>query len=365
MSEASPPRGEAAAPPVPPVPTLPPEDGERRVRLLSIAAALLGVVVLAFIGWGLWLAYRPVPVQLQGMVDAEQVTIATKVPLSRVERLLVEPGEAVKAGQQLVLLSSPELDARGEQAAGALAGAQALQARALAGSREENIASLRATSESAQAALALTEKTYVRMRNLHDEGVVATQRLDEALAARDAARGQAQAAQQQYLRAARGLPQEDKDAAAAQVQVAQAGLEAVAAVQRDTTLTAPVDGEIAHSMVRPGELVPLGFPILTLVEVAHPWVALSLRENELHGLQAGQQLVGRLPALDGRALRFRVEYISPQGEFATWRATRQSSGFDVHSFEVRLRPAEPADGLRPGMSVLFDWPQAAGAKAGP
>jgi len=342
---------------VPAVPQLPPETDRRRARLLRGAGVLAGVAVLAFIGWGLWLAYRPAPVQLQGMVDAEQITIATKVPLSRVEALLVKPGEPVKAGQQLVRLSSPELAARSEQAAGALAGAQALQARALAGSREENIASLRAATDSAQAALVLAEKTYVRMRNLHAEGVVATQRLDEALAARDAARGQVQAAQQQYLRAARGLPQEDKDAAAAQVQVAEAGVAAVAAVQHDTLLTAPVDGEIAHSMVRPGELVPLGFPILTLVEIGHPWVALNIRENELHGLKIGQVLAGRLPALDGRALKFKVDYIGAQGEFATWRATRQSSGFDVRSFEVRLRPAEPVHSLRPGMSVLFDWPQ--------
>ena len=52
-----------------------------------------------------------------------------------------------------------------------------------------------------------------------------------------------------------------------------------------------------------------------------------------------------------------VDEPAPAGEFATWRATRQSSGFDVKSFEVRALPSRPIDGLRPGMTVLFDWPQ--------
>lgn len=332
-------------------------EEQKKPGALRWLLAAAGVAVATFIGIGLWLAYKPVPDQLQGMVDAEQFTIATKVPLSRVEKLLVESGQRVKAGQELVLLTSPELDARRDQAAGVLAGAQAVQARTLAGSRPENIETLRATSGSAQAALLLTEKTYTRIRNLYEEGVVSTQRLDEARAARDAAAGQARAAEQQYLRAVRGVPQEDKDAVAAQVEVAKAGLQAVEDLQREQTLTAPVDGEVSHAMVRPGEVVALGFPILTLVAVDHPWIALNVRENQLHGMAAGKELTGSVPALDNRKLKFKVHTISAQGEFATWRATRQSTGFDVRSFEVKLHPAEPVNELRPGMSVLFDWPQ--------
>ena len=348
---------DAAAPPPPALAETAPQVAPGLAPPMRLALGLAAVALVVFIAIGLWLAYKPAPLQLQGMVDAEEYTVATQVPISRVERLLVGAGDRVKAGQPLVVLSSPELDARREQAASALAGAQAVQARALAGSRAENIESLRATAGSAQAALALADKTYVRTRNLHREGVVSTQRLDEALAARDAAAGQARATQQQYLRAARGLPQEDKDAAAAQVDVAAAGLKAVEALQRETRLDAPAAGEVGHALVRPGEVVALGFPILTLIAVDEPWVSLNVRENQLHGLEAGQELVGHLPALDGRAVRFKVHTIGAQGEFATWRATRQSSGFDVRSFEVRLKPAEPVAQLRPGMSVLFDWPQ--------
>lgn len=328
-----------------------------RPRWLPVVGAVGAVAAIGFIAWGLWLAYRPAPLQLQGMVEAEHLTIATKVPMSRVEKLLVNTGDKVKAGQPVVQLSSPELDARRQQAEGALAGAQALQARALAGSRPENIESLRATADSADAALVLTEKTYARMSNLYKEGVVPLQRLDESRAARDAAAGHARAMREQWLRAKRGLPEEDKAAAAAQVQVAQAGLQAVQALEKDTQLLAPADGEISQRMVQPGELVPMGFPIMTMIEAQHPWVSLNVRENQLHGLTVGRELEGTLPALDNQRVRFKVHTIGAQGEFATWRATRQSSGYDVRSFEVKLHPVQPVPALRPGMSVLFDWPK--------
>lgn len=337
------------------VPRLPPEVPWSR-RLQQAAVVLAGVALLVFVGWGLWKAAQPLPEQLQGMVEAEQVNVATKVPLARVAKLLAHEGQPVKAGDELAVLASPELDNRRDQADALLAGAQAALARANAGSLPENLETLKAAARSADAALELTEKTLVRVRNLHAEGVVATQRLDEAQAARDAARGQAEAAHQQVLRATRGLPQADRDVVGAQVKVAQAGVNEVQSLQKETRLVAPVDGEIGRSLVRVGELVPPGFPVYTLVVTGEPWVALNVREDRLAGLAPGREIDGTLPALNGQRARFRVQSVAPQGEFATWRATRQSSGFDVRSFEVRLVPVQRGLPLRPGMSVLFDGP---------
>jgi len=87
------------------------------------------------------------------------------------------------------------------------------------------------------------------------------------------------------------------------------------------------------------------------------WVSLTLREDDFASLQLDSQLKGDIPALGLSSVAFRVYFISPAGEFATWRATRQSAGYDVKSFEVRVQPLEPIAGFRPGMSVLFPWPQ--------
>ena len=70
----------------------------------------------------------------------------------------------------------------------------------------------------------------------------------------------------------------------------------------------------------------------------------------------GSVLNGHIPALQ-RDAAFRVYLVAPRGDFATWRATREASGYDVRTFEIRLRPVSAIPKLRPGMSVLFDWPQ--------
>jgi HlyD family secretion protein len=332
----------------------PPPLARPSSRKRALVVAII-VAVAAFILVGLWLAYRPAPVQLQGMVESDELTIATKAPLTRVERLLVDEGDSVKTGQVLAVLSSPEIAAREAQAQGALASAQALRDRADKGLRGEDVASLKAVWQSAQAAADLAQKTYVRAANLYAEGVVAAQRRDEALAARDASARQAQAARAQYDKALAGATVEEKTIAASQVQIAAAGVAETASLKAETTLRAPADGEIGKKLVNGGEIVPLGFPVFTLVELKDAWVTLNVPESQFHGLKTGQVISGDIPALDRKGVKFKVTYIAPAGDFAAWRATRQSSGYDVRSFAVKVRPVAPVDGLRPGMSVLFAW----------
>ena len=68
----------------------------------------------------------------------------------------------------------------------------------------------------------------------------------------------------------------------------------------------------------------------------------------------GSQFKGRLPALNNQQADFAVYYVGVLPDFATWRATRGSQGFDARTFEVRARPAQPIAGARPGMSVIVE-----------
>ena len=113
-------------------------------------------------------------------------------------------------------------------------------------------------------------------------------------------------------------------------------------------LAAEVDKVVLH----PGELAGAGFPILTLVDLADIWVVFNIREDDFAGIEIGASLDGTVPALSNQPVRFVIDTISPRGDYATWRATRQSSGYDVRTFEVRARPQVRVEGLRPGMSVL-------------
>jgi HlyD family secretion protein len=336
--------------------TPPPVPPRRRPPVRRVLAVALPVAIVAFVLWGLVQAARPAPDQLQGVVDTDQVNVSTKV-LSRVERLLAREGDRVSAGQTLALLSSPEAEAGHARARATLSGAEAVQARADNGDRPQDIASLAATWRSAEAQAKLAAITARRAENLYAEGVIAAQRRDEAVAARAASAQQAAAAREQYRKALAGTRAEDKRVARSQVAAAEAGLQESRSLVDETRLIAPVSGEIDKRFANPGELFATGVPLFTIIDLADLWVAVNVREDEFHGLRMGQVLHGSVPALRLKNVAFRVDYISPQGDFATWRSTRQSRGYDVRSFEVRARPVRPVSGLRPGMSVLFPWPQ--------
>lgn len=343
MTETAPPAPEAR----------PPVRRRPATRTILIGAVALAVAVFVIIG--LFLAARPAPAQVQGMIEAETFTVATKAP-SRVERMLASEGDRVAAGQVLAELSSPEIAARDQQANAVLQGAQAVQDLSRLGARAEDVRSLEAVWRSTQAASQLAAQTARRAENLFAEGVISAQRRDEAVAARNASAAQSEAARQQYLKALAGTREQDKAIADSQVAVARAGVSEAASLQQETRLVAPASGEIAERFANPGELVLIGVPVFTIVDLNHAWVSFNLREDQFNGLKVGQTVRGDIPALNRKNVAFRIHFISPQGDFATWRATRQSRGYDVRSFEVRATPVGAVDGLRPGMSVLFDWP---------
>ncbi|WBO24265.1 HlyD family secretion protein [Sphingomonas abietis] len=324
----------------------------RRTRWLLYGGLAIVILIVAF---GLWLASRPVPDQLQGMVDADEVNVATKA-LARVDHLIANEGDRVKPGELLATLSSPEIAGGEQQAQGALDSARALQHVAETGARREDVASLKETWLAAQAAADLAAVSSRRADALYAQGVIAAQRRDEASAGRDSSARTADATRQQYLKALRGTRPEDKQVAAAQVEIAQAGLATARSLGTETRLVSPIDGEISRKLVQPGEIVSPVVPAYQVVDIDHPWVSLNVREDSYKGFAIGRILSGSIPAL-GTSARFKVSYINPRGDFATWRATRQSAGYDVRAFEIRLRPISPVAGLRPGMSVLFDWPQ--------
>ncbi|MCX9147324.1 HlyD family secretion protein [Erythrobacter sp. WG] len=327
------------------------QAGRKFSVTLALALAVVGVLAL-----GLWLAWRPAPDQVQGLVDARELRVASKVT-GRLAQIHVEEGQMVEAGQLLATIDSPEARAKEAQVSAVVDAAEAQASKAEAGSRATEIAAAEAQWLRAAAAADLARVTFERINRLAEEGVVPGQKRDEARTNLIAADQAARAARAQYDTAREGARREDRRAAEAQASQARGAAAEVAAALAETTVFAPARGEVGRRLAQPGELVGAGFPIMYVTEIQRTWVTLTLRENQLAGIAPGSEVTGTIPALKGASARFRVTFMAPAGDYATWRATRQSSGFDIKGFEVRLAPVKPIKGLRPGMSVLFDWPQ--------
>ena len=290
---------------------------------------------------------------VQGEVEAAQVDVSAKLP-GRVAEVLVDVGESVKKGDAVARLESPEVQAKLDQASAVRAAAQAQSAKAQKGARDEEVRAAENNWRRAEAAAALAKTTFERVERLNRDGVVPTQRKDEAEAGWKASRAAADAARAAYDMAQAGARGEDKAAAAAVVRQAEGAVSEVRAWLGETTLRAPRDGEVSARNVEPGELASPGYPVVSLVDLTDAWVVFHLREDRLAGLKMGDRLVARVPAL-ARDVELKVTSIAPLADFATWRSTSASGGFDLKTFEVRARPPAPVEGLRPGMSAVVDW----------
>jgi len=268
----------------------------------------------------------------------------------------VREGDMVRRGQVVATLDGPEIRARAVQAQAARDAAQAQWDKARNGSREEDIRAVRHNYLRAVAAATIAETTFVRLDRLQVEGVVATQKRDEAEASFRAARDGAEAARAQYEVALAGMRKEDRAAVTAELRRAEGAVRELSSYVDENTLRSPLDGQVMVKVVEQGELVSPGLPLLTIVDLSDQWVTMNLREDRLAGLRVGAKLSATIPAVGDERRQFTVYYISPLGSFATWRATREAGGFDVRTFEVRARPTQPIDGLRPGMTALIEWP---------
>ncbi len=327
--------------------------GNRRHRVRTTVKAAAVASVAVFLVYGLYLANRSVNAPLQGQIDARYVDVSAKI-LGRVAKLEVREGDTVRPGTALLVLDSPEVKDKVSQAQAALGAARARQQLLDDGMRREEIQTTKATWQRAVSDANLAETTFRRINVLYQDGLISQQRNDEVETAYRSALAAATAARAQYDLSMNGFRHEERAAAAATTQGAVAVVDEVESLAADTVLRAPMSAEVDKIILQQGELAAPGFPILTLVNLDDVWAVFNLRENELAGVRIGTVFKGHVPALGGRAVSFEVYYISPKGEYATWRATRQSSGYDIKTFEVRARPRGPVEGLRPGMSVLVE-----------
>ncbi|MEY1388344.1 HlyD family secretion protein [Providencia stuartii] len=291
---------------------------------------------------------------LQGEVDAPEVMVTSKAKGRVIERH-VERGDDVKKGQLLLTLESPELTAQYAALKAARDQAKAQLAQSLHGTREETIRHLQASLAQANSQYQNASREYQRLSNLSAKGYVSANELDNARKAKEVAFQQVQGAKAQLEEAKNGDRIELRQKYEAALNEAEQKLAELQVQLDDLQVKAPVDGEIGPIPAEVGEIFNAGSPLLTMVRIPQSYFIYNLREDILVDVKKGDRVQLDVPALGDKKIEAEVRYIAPKGDYATKRATRATGDFDLKTFEVRLYPVEPADGLRPGMSVLWRW----------
>ena len=317
--------------------------------LLAVFGFAAVVMIVALIGY---IALDRDPDIIQGQVEVSEYRVSSKVP-GRILELRVKEGDFVKAGDTLAILDAPDVRAKMEQAQSAENAAAALELKAKNGARKEQIQGAFSVLQQAKAGYEIAEKSYNRVQRLFDEGVMSAQKRDEAFANYKAMEAQMKAAQSQYDMAVNGARMEDKMAASAQVGRAKGAVQEVNSYIHETVQIAQKEGEVTDIYPKVGELVGTGSPIMSIAIMDDMWGTFNVREDQLNGMQVGTEFTVFVPAFN-KEVKMKVYHLKDQGSFAVWKATKANGQYDLKTFEVKARPVEKLEGLRPGMSLIIN-----------
>lgn len=309
---------------------------------------------------------------LIGTVDANQVVVSPKIS-GRIERLAVDEGTAVKAGDTIAVLDSEELTAD-RQAAEALVTSlrhQVSQTRATeqqtAGETSSGVVNAQARLRAAQATLLQAQADLQRIegdtrRNvtLAQQGVASQQLADESEAQLKAQQALVRAAEDQAHAA-----KADLDTAEAHTRLTQAAQSTVASTQAQqlnakaqleaaetrlgyTKVVAPVNGIVTVRAAREGEVVNLGQPIVIITDLGDTWVRAAIPETQADHIAIGDQLNARLPS--GETIPGKIIFKAPEADFATQRDVDRRKR-DIKSIAIKLAVDNSKKTMVPGMTA--------------
>lgn len=325
------------------------EKTQHKNILLAISAFTIVVIVVAVIGF-VCFGNNDDNV-IQGEVEVSEYRVSSKLP-GRIAEICVTEGDFVHKGDTLAILDVPEVEAQKRAAEATQDAAKAVSEMADNGARKEQIQAAYQLWQQAVAASDIAEKTYKRLQNLYNEGVISAQKRDEAFAAYKATHAQVLAAKSQYDMAKSGARNEERKAASDQANAAKNATDVVKSLLRETVQIATADGEVSEIFPKVGELVGLGSPIMSISEMNDMWGTFNIREDQLNGMKVGDTFKAYCPAFD-KEIEMKVYHIKDQGSFAVWKATKTNGQYDIKTFEVKARPSKPVEGLRPGMTLII------------
>ncbi|WP_028896313.1 HlyD family secretion protein [Prevotella sp. HUN102] len=316
--------------------------------LLTILGFVFVVVLVSVIGY---FTLERTEEVIQGEVEVSEYRVSCKLP-GRVTEIRVKEGDFVHKGDVLAVLEIPEANAQEKVLEATANATEALSDLAEAPTRQETVEGAYQIYQQAVTANEIAEKTYGRLNRLFEEGVVSAQKRDEAEAAYKTTKAAVEATRSQWELAKNGARKETKRAAQKQAQAARSAVDVVRSVLKETTQYATADGEVSTIYPKEGELVGFGSPIMSIAMVDDVWGTFNIREDQLKGMKVGSIIKAFVPAFN-KSIDMKVTAIKDQGSYAVWKATKTTGQYDLKTFQVKAKPVNKVDGLKPGMSLVI------------
>ncbi len=334
-------------------------------KVIAIVLVILALVIISFWVW----KYnnknqKDNDLTLYGNVDIRQVSLAFEQS-GRIEKLLVQEGDKVKAGQVLATLNTNSIEIQAKQAQAQLKAQQEAIVKQQVGARPEEISQAQAQLASTQADLDKANKNLQRLQILvssTDGRAISQQELDYAKSNQHSAEAAVRERQANLELIIKGARKEDREATKAQYEVTKANLDLINYNLSQAELKSPVNAVVRARLQEVGDMTTAQKAVYTLALTDPKWVRVYANEKDLSSIHMGGTAQVIRDAYPDQPINGKIGYISSVAEF-TPKTVQTDEIRTTLVYEVRVYVNDPNDQLKMGQPVTVKVPLVSGEKA--
>lgn len=281
------------------------------------------------------------PNLLEGKIERDPLSVVSKLP-GKIDSIYVQEGSFVKAGDTLIILEIPEVEAKKQQAEGALNSAEAQYKMAQIGATKGQLIQLNAKVSGLKEQLEYAEKSMHRLQGMLVDSLIPQQQFDEVYAKYQGAKSQYTAAMAELEEAKSGARKEQQLMALGQQERAQGALNEVSIAEKDRVIRAPQDMSIESITLKAGEMALPGYSLVNGFSNKSTYFRFTIAENQLNKVKQGESVKVFVPYAD-RNIEGKIVWIKVLSAYANITSAYPDYEQGQSLFEIKVVPDNPEE----------------------
>lgn len=274
--------------------------------------------------------------QIQGKIENEQISVVSKIP-GKIIKIFVKEGDWVKKGDTLALLDIPEVNAKINQAEGAVTSAKAQYNMAVKGATDNQIKQLEAKKQGLKEQYQFAQKSIQRLDNMLKDSLVSQQTFDEAFAKYEGAQAQYNAVVAELDEAKKGGRIEQQTMALGQQDRAYGALQEVETADKERYVIAPQDMSIETITLNIGELALPGYTLFNGYITNSTYFRFTVPESQLDKIKKGQEMTVHV-VYNKKDIKGTVSTIKQLGAYGNIATAYPDFEMQESLFEIKITP---------------------------
>jgi HlyD family secretion protein len=275
--------------------------------------------------------------QIQGKIENEQISVVSKIP-GKILKIFVKEGDWVKKGDTLALLDIPEVNAKINQAEGAVTSAKAQYNMAVKGATDNQIKQLEAKKQGLKEQYQFAQKSIKRLDNMLKDSLVSQQTFDEAFAKYEGAQAQYNAVVAELDEAKKGGRIEQQTMALGQQDRAYGALQEVETADKERYVIAPQDMSIETITLNLGELALPGYTLFNGYITNGTYFRFTIPESQLNKIKKGQEMTVHV-VYSNKNIKGIVSTIKQLGAYGNIATAYPDFEMQESLFEIKITPS--------------------------